>query len=84
MKPAQERLDVTMAIAEPWSTVGPPTSEQVAFYEKEGYLKYGRIFTEPEMDALRAHVDDMIAALPEGKRPEEMDVPLGGRPSGQQ
>lgn len=65
-----------MTIAdEPWSTVGRPTAEQDAFYQSEGYLKYGRIFTEREMDALRAHVDDMIAALPEGKRPEEMDVP---------
>jgi chlorinating enzyme len=64
-----------MAIAEPWITVGPPSREQAAFYEKEGYLKFGRIFTEPEMDALRAHVDELIAALPEGKRPEEMDVP---------
>jgi hypothetical protein len=65
-----------MAIAhEPWSVVGPPTREQVDLYRTEGYLKYGRIFTEPEMDALRAHVDEMIAALPEGKRPEEMDVP---------
>ncbi|HZT40549.1 MAG TPA: phytanoyl-CoA dioxygenase family protein [Chthonomonadaceae bacterium] len=56
-------------------TVRHATPEQVAFYRNEGYLKFGRIFTTAEMDALRDHVDEMIAALPEGKRPEEMDVP---------
>lgn len=52
-----------------------PTPEQVKFYEDQGYLKFGQIFTPQEMDALRNHVDEMIAGLPEGKRPEEMDVP---------
>jgi ectoine hydroxylase-related dioxygenase (phytanoyl-CoA dioxygenase family) len=47
----------------------------VSFYREQGYLKFGRIFSASEMDALRARVDDMIAALPAGKRPEEMDVP---------
>ena len=28
-----------------------------------------------KLDELRDYVDDMIAALPEGKRPEQMDVP---------
>lgn len=51
------------------------TAEQVAFYREQGYLKFGRIFTQSEMDALRDHVEEMIAALPEGKRPEELDVP---------
>ena len=58
-----------------WETVSRVTPEQVAFYREKGYLKFGRIFTPAEMDALREHVDAMIAALPEGKRPEEMDVP---------
>ncbi len=49
--------------------------EERAFYQREGYLKFGRIFTYSEMLTLREHVDEMIAALPEGKRPEEMDVP---------
>src|SRR4029079_17796519 len=40
-----------------------------------GVLKFGPIFRQGEMDTLRDHVDDMIAALPVGKRPEEMDVP---------
>src|SRR4026208_2167026 len=55
--------------------VNGATSQEVAFYREQGYLKFGRIFTQAEMDALREHVDEMIAALPEGKRPEEMDVP---------
>ncbi len=61
-----------------WSdteTVRHATPEQVAFYREQGYLKFGRIFTPAEMGTLRDHVDAMIAALPEGKRPEELDVP---------
>ena len=57
------------------SIVRHATPEQVQFYAEQGYLKFGRIFNEEEMDTLREHVDAMIAALPEGKRPEEMDVP---------
>lgn len=60
---------------ETWELAPPPAREQVAFYEEQGYLKYGRIFTTEEIDALRARVDAMIAALPPGRRPEEMDVP---------
>ena len=58
-----------------WSTTRHAAPEQVAFYREQGYLKFGRIFDREEIDALRQHVDDMIAALPPGKRPEEMDVP---------
>jgi hypothetical protein len=64
-----------MTTQETWETVGHATPEQVEFYRKNGYVKFGRIFTREEMDALRDHVDEMIAALPEGKRPEELDVP---------
>ena len=56
-------------------TVTHATTEQVQFYRDNGYLKFGRIFTCTEMDALHEHVEEMIAALPEGKRPEEMDTP---------
>jgi hypothetical protein len=51
------------------------TAEQVAFYREQGYLKMGRIFDDDELGALRDHVDEMIANLPPGKRPEEMDRP---------
>lgn len=58
-----------------WQTVSRATPEQVAFYREHGYLKFGRIFTREELDALREHVDQMIAALPPGRRPEELNVP---------
>ena len=51
------------------------TPAQVEFYNKEGYLKLGHVFSDSEMDALRDHVDEMIASLSGGKRPEEMDTP---------
>lgn len=69
---------VTAAPEAAWaetSTVRHGTPQQVAFYREQGYLKFGRIFASAEMDALRDHVDEMIANLPEGKRPEGMDVP---------
>lgn len=58
-----------------WQVVSCATPEQVAFYKQYGYLRFGRIFTREELDALREHVDQMIASLPPGKRPEELDVP---------
>lgn len=60
---------------ETWELAGVPTAGQVEFFRENGYLKFGRILQRPEIDVLRAHVDEMIAALPAGKRPEEMDRP---------
>ena len=71
-------METTMLPAAPWGdseSVTQATAEQVRFYQEQGYLKFGRIFTQGEMSLLREHVDAMIAALPEGKRSEEMDVP---------
>ena len=71
-------MDTAVSERAAWSdnsTVRHATPEQVAFYAEQGYLKFGRIFTLAEMSALGQHVDEMIAALPENKRPEEMDVP---------
>lgn len=51
------------------------TPEQVAFFREQGYVKLGPLFTPGELAALQVHVDELIAALPEGKRPEAMDVP---------
>src|SRR6266700_1070004 len=48
-----------------WPTVDTATPGQVEFYRDQGYLKFSRIFTQAEM----------IAALPPGARPEEMDRP---------
>lgn len=65
-----------MAIAEqPWATLTGVSPDQVRFYQEEGYLKIGRIFTRGEIETLREHVDGMIAALPPGRRPESMDRP---------
>ena len=50
---------------ENWKTETRVTDEQVASYNENGYLKFGRIFTQGELDELRDYVDDMIAALPQ-------------------
>lgn len=62
-------------MAENWETIDRISPEQVERFRADGYLKLGRIFTGEELRLLREHVDEMIAALPEGKRPEAMDVP---------
>ncbi len=58
-----------------WETQTTVSEEQVQFYKENGYITFGRIFTEPELDELRDYVDVMIENLPEGRRPEQMDVP---------
>ena len=58
-----------------WQLETTVSDEQVKFYKENGYLTYGRIFTKPELDELRDYVDEMIENLPEGRRPEQMDVP---------
>ena len=58
-----------------WKVESTVSDGQVDFYREHGYLKFGRIFTTSELDALREYVDGMIASLPEDKRPEQMDVP---------
>ena len=58
-----------------WETQTTVSNEQVQFYKENGYATYGRIFTESELDELRDYVDAMIENLPEGRRPEQMDVP---------
>jgi ectoine hydroxylase-related dioxygenase (phytanoyl-CoA dioxygenase family) len=52
-----------------------PTAQQIAFYNEQGYLKFGQVFSADEMAALREHVDKMIRDLPPDRRPEEMDTP---------
>jgi len=70
-----------MNTTETWEPAGKPTPEQVKFFNDNGYLKYGRIFTKQEMDELAAYVDKKIANLPPGARPEGMDVPHFTDPS---
>ena len=46
------------------------------YYEREGYVLFHRPVMAPEKFArLRTHLDGMLAALPAGQRPEQMDVP---------
>lgn len=50
--------------------------EQVAFYKHEGYLLYNEPVLAPEkFEALKDHFEEKLANLPEGFRPEAMDVP---------
>jgi len=58
-----------------WQLQTSVSDQEVNFYKENGYLIYGRIFTESELNELRKYVDEMIENLPEGKRPEQMDVP---------
>lgn len=58
-----------------WQTETTVTDEQVRFYREKGYLTFGRLFTEEELEELRAYVDGLIAALPPERRPESLDVP---------
>lgn len=58
------------------STARPiPNPEQVGTYRREGYLRFGKIFNEDELNDLRGCIDHLIDTLPRGKRPEHLDVP---------
>lgn len=51
-------------------------TEQVAWFKQEGFLLYKQpVFPQGEFDALKAHFELKLAALPPGQRPEAMDVP---------
>ena len=50
--------------------------EQIAFYQKEGYLIYREpVFPAEKFAGLKACFEDILADLPEGFSPENMDVP---------
>jgi hypothetical protein len=52
------------------------SQEQIDFYNKEGYLIYREPVFSPEKFArLKATFEDILADLPEGFSPENMDVP---------
>lgn len=52
------------------------TDAQVAEYRREGFVIPAEpIFPRPKFDALKAHFEDKLAALPPDVRPEAMDVP---------
>jgi hypothetical protein len=50
--------------------------EQIATYRSEGILIYPeKIFPDHKFTKLKQHFETLLAALPEGQRPESMDVP---------
>lgn len=59
------------------TTTAPRLSPtQLDTFHREGYLLYpDAIFPEAKFQRLKNHFDELLAALPEGKRPESMDVP---------
>lgn len=52
------------------------TSAQVEDFHREGYTIYSRdVFSPEKFAGLKSHFEKKLAALPEGARPEGMDVP---------
>ncbi|MGQ9882119.1 MAG: phytanoyl-CoA dioxygenase family protein [Armatimonadota bacterium] len=51
------------------------TPAELQHYETQVYLVYGKILTDEELQGLRAYVDNLIANLPPGRRPEGLDHP---------
>jgi hypothetical protein len=52
------------------------SADQVVAYRTDGYLIVDKpVFPHNEFDALREHFERKLAGLPEGTRPEMMDVP---------
>lgn len=52
------------------------SDDQVETYRREGFLIYpDAIFPQDKFDALKNHFEQKLARLPEGFRPEAMDVP---------
>lgn len=52
------------------------TNEQVAFYQREGYLLPGiQLFPPHKFQALKDHFEELLAQWPPDQRPEGMDVP---------
>jgi hypothetical protein len=52
------------------------SNSEVDFFRQEGYLLYNQpVLSEPKFQALKDHFEEKLALLPDGVRPEEMDVP---------
>jgi ectoine hydroxylase-related dioxygenase (phytanoyl-CoA dioxygenase family) len=47
---------------------------EIEAYKREGWMRYGAILSAAETAELRSHVDDLVANLPPGKRPEDFDM----------
>ena len=48
------------------------SEEQLAQYRSEGFAKGGRVLNDSELAVLRREIDQLIASLPAGQRPENM------------
>ena len=54
----------------------------VQFYRERGYLVYQHpLFPEEKFNKLKAFFEDLLASLPQDKRPEAMDVPHFAHPA---
>jgi len=52
------------------------SEQQVEEFRREGFLSYpGEVFPKRKFDALKQHFEEKLLKLPEGYRPEAMDVP---------
>ena len=51
------------------------TSGDLAFYRENGFLTLPDLLPRAAFDALRDNFEAKLAALPDGARPENMDVP---------
>lgn len=52
------------------------SADEVGTFRREGFLIYDRpVFGQAQFDALKQHFEDKLDALPDGYRPEAMDVP---------
>jgi hypothetical protein len=51
------------------------TQSQITQYETEGYTIARNALPKDDLSKLRAHVDEWLAHLPRGQRPEHLDMP---------
>jgi ectoine hydroxylase-related dioxygenase (phytanoyl-CoA dioxygenase family) len=58
----------------------PLSDKQLQQYQTEGYAVGDPILDERELSRLRQHIDDLIASLPPGRRPENMPSAHYDRP----
>jgi hypothetical protein len=57
----------------------PITAADVEFYHREGYFVYNhQVFPPEKFQALKDHFEYLLNHRPEGKRPEDLDVPHFG------
>jgi len=57
------------------TATAPLSAAELSAYRRNGYLTRDRLLRPERFAALTAHFERKLAALPEGERPENMDVP---------